>query len=97
MSWQHQSQITEWLPWVGRHDMQAPRTLEEWTKALRARFERKNRELGIATERATEVFTVTAWGAVPTIDQLLQDLPQVVPERSHLHRLRQRLDRWRQA
>lgn len=97
MSWQHQSQITEWLPWVGRHDMQAPRTLEEWTKALRARFERKNRELGIASDRAVEVFTVTAWGAVPTIDQLLQDLPQVVPERSHLHRLRQRLDRWRQA
>ena len=48
-------------------------------------------------DRATEVFTVTAWGAVPTIDQLLQELPQVVPERSHLHRLRQRLDRWRQA
>ena len=32
MGWQHQSQITEWLPWVGRHDMQAPRTLEEWTQ-----------------------------------------------------------------
>jgi LmbE family N-acetylglucosaminyl deacetylase len=97
MSWQHQSQITEWLPWVGRHDMDAPRRLAEWTKALRARFERKNRELGIASDRATEVFTATAWGAVPTIDQVLQDLPNVVPERSHLHRLRQRLDRWRQA
>lgn len=95
MSWQHQSQITEWLPWVGRHDLQAPRSLEEWSKSLRARFERKNRELGIAGERAMEVFTVTAWGAVPTIDQLLQDMPNVVPERSHLHRLRQRLDRWR--
>jgi LmbE family N-acetylglucosaminyl deacetylase len=97
MSWQHQSQITEWLPWVGRHDMDAPRSLEEWTQALRARFERKNRELGIATNRATEVFTVTAWGAVPTLEQLLRDLPQVVPERSHLPRLQQRLDRWRQG
>jgi LmbE family N-acetylglucosaminyl deacetylase len=96
-SWQHQSQITEWLPWVGRHDMDAPRTLEEWTAALRARFQRKNRELGIPTDRATEVFTVTAWGAVPSLDQLLRDLPQVVPEHSHLPRLQQRLDRWRQA
>ena len=97
MSWQHQSQITEWLPWVGRHDMDAPRSLDEWTKALRARFERKNRELGIPSDRATEVFTVTAWGAVPTLNQLLRDFPQVVPEHSHLPRLQQRLDRWRQA
>ena len=95
-SWCHQSQIAEWLPWVGRHDMRPPASLEEWTAALRERFRRKNRELGIDSDRATEVFTVTAWGEVPTIEQLLRDLPGVVPEHSHLDRLRQRLARWRQ-
>ena len=95
-SWCHQSQIREWLPWVGRHDMRPPGSLEEWTQFLRARFRRKNRELGIPSDRATEVFTVTAWGEVPTFDQLLRDFPNVVPEFSHLDRLKQRLDRWRQ-
>ena len=27
MSWCHQSQLIEWLPWVGRHNMAAPRGL----------------------------------------------------------------------
>ena len=97
MSWCHQSQITEWLPWVGRHDMAVPTSPEQWSAALRARFDRKNQELGIATNRVTEVFTVTAWGDVPSYEQLLRDLPNVVPEASHLARLRERLSRWRQA
>lgn len=96
MSWCHQSQIREWLPWVGRHDMRPPASVEEWTRVMRHRFERKNRELGIdARRRAMEVFTVTAWGEVPTPEQLLRDLPNVVPEASHLTRLRERLARWR--
>src|SRR5687767_7626765 len=44
-TWCHQSQITEWLPWVGRHDMQPPKSVEEWARMLRERFERRNREL----------------------------------------------------
>ena len=96
MSWQHQSQIREWLPWVGRHGMEPPSSLEQWTQFLRHRFQRKNRELGIDSDRALEVFTVTAWGEAPTVEQLLADLPNILPEHSHLDRLRQRLDRWRQ-
>jgi len=96
MTWCHQSQIREWLPWVGRHAMRPPASLDEWSLQLRQRFDRKNRELGIASPRATEVFTVTAWGEVPTYEQLITDLPNLMPEASHLDRLRQRLTRWRQ-
>lgn len=97
MAWCHQSQISEWLPWVGRHDMDVPRSLEEFCKALRARFLRRNRELGIDSDRFVEVFTITAWGEVPSYDQIIRDLPNVMPEASNLERLKQRLDRWRTA
>ncbi|MDB5299478.1 MAG: hypothetical protein JWO87_1141 [Phycisphaerales bacterium] len=95
MAWCHRSQIAEWLPWVGRHGMQPPATPEEWARTLRERFQRKNRELGIDSERAMEVFTVTAWGEVPSLEQLLRDVPNIVPEASHLERLGHRLARWR--
>lgn len=93
MSWCHQSQVVEWLPWVGRHNMSPPGNLTEWTETLRARFERKNRELGIASGHAMEVFRVTAWGVVPAMERLLEDLPPVVREFSGLEGLRERLER----
>ena len=95
MSWCHQSQISEWLPWVGRHDLAPPTDLDEWTRILRRRFEKQNRELGLNTGRATEVFTVTAWGEVPTVEQLLADFPPMNAEASRLEPLRRRLARWR--
>jgi LmbE family N-acetylglucosaminyl deacetylase len=95
MTWCHQSQIAEWLPWVGRHDMPVPKTIESWTEILRHRFQRKNRELGIGSEHAMEVFTVTAWGQVPTLEQLLADFPTIAPTASRLDRLREKLARWR--
>src|SRR5262245_43197079 len=78
LTWCHQSQIREWLPWVGRHHMEAPTQRSEWTTTLRARFDRKNRELGLKTEHAVEVFRVTAWGAVPTLEELLRDFPPLL-------------------
>lgn len=95
MSYCHQSQITEWLPWVGRHRMEPPRSLEEWKAMKRQRLLRRNRELGIASERAMEVFTVTAWGELPTVDQLLGDFPNVQRQFSRLEALKNRLKRWR--
>jgi len=94
MSWCHQSQIKEWLPWVGRHQMSPPETLADWTATLRRRFERKNRELGIASAHPVEVFTLTAWGLVPTVEQLQRDFPAWLPKASHVERLRSRLARW---
>jgi LmbE family N-acetylglucosaminyl deacetylase len=75
MSWCHQSQIAEWLPWVGRHDMKAPATLGKWALELRRRFENKNRQLGIASTRAFEVFTPTSWGEPVSDQQLAKDFP----------------------
>jgi LmbE family N-acetylglucosaminyl deacetylase len=95
MSWCHQSQITEWLPWVGRHDMAPPSSILEWQEMLRHRHARQRRELGIDRDRATEVFTVTAWGQVPTVEQLVADFPSLDVPSSRLGPLRQRLDRWR--
>ena len=94
MSWCHQSQIAEWLPWVGRHDIAAPASLAEWSAALRRRAERQNRALGINGGRATEVFTVTAWGRVPTVEQLVADFPPLDASASRLDALRERLERW---
>ena len=95
MSWCHQSQIREWLPWVGRHKLALPENEADWAAILRRRFEHRNRDLGITTSaRAVEVFTVTGWGSVPTADQLLSDFPDLVLEASNLERLRARLQRW---
>ena len=95
MSYCHQSQLTEWLPWVGRHRMEPPRSLEEWSRLLRQRLLRRNQELGLRSERAMEVFTVTAWGEVPAYEQILRDFPGVQPQFSNLPALDKRLQRWR--
>ena len=95
MTFCHQSQISEWLPWVGRHRFEPPKDLSDWSRGLRGRFLRQNRELGIQSQHAYEVFTVTAWGEIPTLKQLLQDFSSVCGEFSQLHRLEQRLAKWR--
>lgn len=95
MTYCHQSQLMEWLPWVGRHQMSAPRNLEEWSESLRARFRRQNRDLGIASDRVFEVFTITAWGEVPSFEQVIQDFPGIDKTVSNLESLRKRLNHWR--
>src|SRR5262249_45745439 len=94
MTFCHQSQISEWLPWVGRHHISAAPSLADWQQVLRQRFNRKNGDLGITSERALEVFTVTAWGAVPRCEQLLKDFPAILPEQSQLSQLEGRLRQW---
>jgi hypothetical protein len=74
--------------------MAAPQSRAEWKDVLRARFLRQNRELGFKSQHAFEMFTVTAWGAVPTAEQLLKDFPPITPKYSHVKKLRQRLARW---
>jgi LmbE family N-acetylglucosaminyl deacetylase len=91
----HQSQITEWIPWVGRHDMAPPKTMDEWRAILRRRCMKRNREMGIESNRVFEFFTVTAWGEVPKLEDLLRDIPNIVSEFSQLQNLETRLKRWR--
>lgn len=94
MSWCHQSQIREWLPWVGRHNIDVPASLEEWSGMLRRRFARKNADLGIVTDRFLEFFTVTGWGAMPRFEDLERDFPNIFPEGSKLGQLRAKLNRF---
>jgi LmbE family N-acetylglucosaminyl deacetylase len=91
----HQSQVTEWIPWVGRHDMAPPKNIDECRTVLRRRYLKRNREMGIQSNRVVEFFTVTAWGEVPKIEALLHDVPNIVPEFSQLQKLETRLKRWR--
>jgi LmbE family N-acetylglucosaminyl deacetylase len=96
MTWCHQSQILEWLPWVGRHNMAPPKDLTEWNGILRERFNRKNRELGIASAHAIEVFRITAWGAVPTLKQVTSDFPAPFCDAVNHDQLEDRLKLWSQ-
>lgn len=93
MSWCHQSQIREWLPWVGRHNIEVPASLEEWKATLRARFAKKNRDLGVATDRFLEFFTLTGWGAIPSLEDLLRDFPLVYREGCKMEAMREKLGR----
>ncbi len=93
-SWQHQSQIREWLPWVGRHDMEPPQNLDEWKGTLRRRFDRAAAELGLPAGRAHDAFTVTAWGRVPSIEELRRDLPPWREAPGRETALADRLARW---
>ncbi len=94
MSWCHQSQIAEWLPWVGRHQMTPPADFAEWRRLLRQRCARRNRELGIAGRRAIEVFTVTAWGEVPSVKILQADFPSLARRHCRWPALRRKLKKW---
>ncbi len=46
---------------------------------------------------AVEVFRVTSWGVVPTLDQLHADFPPIQREASNLDGLAARLKRWQNA
>jgi LmbE family N-acetylglucosaminyl deacetylase len=94
MSWCHQSQIAEWLPWVERHNVVPPKSPAEWSQALRKRFEARQRTLGFGAERLLEFFNVTAWGTVPAYEQILKDVPGISATASNLNRLKERLLRF---
>ena len=74
-SWCHQSQIREWLPWVGRHEMEPPADLTTWEAALRERFSRQRRALGLGDGPPVEVFAITRWGESVEKAVLERDFP----------------------
>ena len=93
ITWCHQSQISEWIPWVGRHSMDVPKSRAHWGEILRERFQRQNRDLGLKTDHAVEVFRVTSWGEVPKFEQLQRDFPNLI-KHPNLETLRARLKHW---
>lgn len=93
ITWCHQSQISEWIPWVGRHSMDVPKSRSHWADILRGRFRHQNRDLGLQTDHAVEVFRVTAWGEVPPFEQLERDFPNLMAHKN-LEALRARLKLW---
>jgi len=94
MSYCHQSQIMEWLPWVGCHQMNPPKNLADWKLMFRQRIIHRNRELGIPSNRAIEVFVITAWGTIPTIEQIERDFPNILWDFSSREALKKKLSRW---
>jgi len=97
LAWCHQSQLIEWLPWVDRHNLSAPESLGAWKQQYRGLLERRRAALGIQAPGLFEVFSVTAWGVVPTLEQLQHDLPGLSPTASRLDSLGARLKAWRAA
>jgi LmbE family N-acetylglucosaminyl deacetylase len=93
MGWCHQSQITEWLPWVGAPFARpAPASLAAWKDLAREECLARNAAFGIGSRRAFEYFSVTSWGRVPTLDALISDLPGLSLQHSRLEQLRRRLE-----
>lgn len=93
-SWCHQCQIREWLPWIGRHQMPVAADLSQWQQVIRQRFARQARELALPAGGMHEAFTVTAWGEIPTAEQLEKDFPELVQNEERAARLRAKLKRW---
>ena len=94
MTYCHQSQIAEWLPWVDRHEIKKPDSLDDWSEGLRQRMKRQQKEVGITSPGLFEVFTVTAWGVIPTFEQLARDFPNLSEDASNYGFLKQTLRRW---
>ena len=93
-TWCHQSQFCEWLPWVDRHNLTAPTSKADWATQLRAAHARRNREMEVVETWSAEFFRVTAWGTIPTPEQLVADFPNLIDLPATLARLRDRLRRW---
>ena len=98
LAWCHESQLKEWLPWIDRHNLSISATVEGWRDQYRAILARRKVALGIRAEGLFEVFQVTAWGVVPTLEQLQRDFAGLLsPEASEWGRLAERLRAWRAA
>jgi len=95
MTWCHQSQISEWLPWVDRHHLSKPESKEDWARQLREVVRRRNAEMEMPSAAALEFFKITAWGRVPSAETIVHDFPSLLDPESTLLRLKERLARWR--
>lgn len=96
MAWCHQSQLSEWLPWVDRHAMEVSPDSNSWRRQFAERMAHRQEVLGIPVPGLFELFQVSAWGAVPAFSDLLRDFPELTLEAMNSDQLRARLTRWHQ-
>jgi LmbE family N-acetylglucosaminyl deacetylase len=95
MSWCHQSQITEWLPWVmGRDPKETPKTIEEYKNGLIKGAQARNLKMKIKKQGMFEYYTVTAWGTIPTFETLQKDFPAIEKEVIPIAKLQEKLVLW---
>ena len=92
MSWCHQSQVTEWLPWVGRHDMDYPKSIDEW-RHLSDGMPSATRSLDWRPADGG-VFRRHCLGEIPTPERLKADFPNLITPPEVESRLAKRLARW---
>lgn len=97
LAWCHESQLREWLPWIDRHNIAVPSDPLGWRVQFRELDGSTEGGAGNRTSGTYEVFWVTAWGVVPTLERLLAEFPGISPEASRLERLGRRLAGWRAA
>jgi len=74
-SWCHQSQIREWLPWVGRHGIDRIGTMDQWETVLRRRFRDQRVGIGLGEGAPLEAFSLTSWGQSADWERLSRDFP----------------------
>ncbi|WDE95783.1 PIG-L family deacetylase [Lentisphaera profundi] len=95
-SYCHSSQIKEWLPWVGAHDLKVPADEADWHSTLNDKYFSRSQKLDLIPEKLLEAFTLTSWGNVPTFEQLLEDFPKAIIFNKNEQALKEKLDSWRQ-
>jgi LmbE family N-acetylglucosaminyl deacetylase len=95
MTWCHQSQISEWLPWVDRHSLIKPESKADWSGQVRQLMARRNQEMGVEGDQATEYFKITAWGRVPSAQEIIDDFPALTDPTGTLAHLEGQLAKWR--
>ncbi|MCJ8329717.1 MAG: PIG-L family deacetylase [Lentisphaeria bacterium] len=92
MSYCHKSQIVEWLPWVSSPTpTESPKDLDDWRRILRKNFSNRDKGNGLDNNIISEIFTITAWGSVPTVAQLKVDFPNIKLDEAALS---QQLQKW---
>jgi len=79
LAWCHESQLREWLPWVNRHQLTDSPDVLDWRRQFRSVLRRRATAMGIIHDGVFEFFRVTAWGAVPTMEQVRRDFPPLSP------------------